>query len=269
MSIVSAKLFSLAGVTLACIACTIPVRPGGTLPAAAAAGQRNAKPSIVLVHGAFADGSSWNRLIPLLERSGYTVTAVQNPLSSLADDVATTKRVIEAQKGPVIVVGHSYGGTVITEAAAGNENVRALVYIAAFAPDTGEAIGELGKRYAPPALATALVPDAAGFLYINRAKFHNAFCADVPTADSRVMAATQKPIAAGCFATPVGKAAWKSVPSWYIVAQNDRAINPDLERFMAKRIGAKITEIKSSHVPFLSHPGAVTRVIESAARAAK
>jgi len=225
------------------------------------------KPSIVLIHGAFADGSSWSKVIPILEGDGYTVTAVQIPLTSLPDDVATTKRVIDAQKTPVVVVGHSYGGAVITDAAAGNSNVKALVYVAAFAPDAGEAVAAVGAKFAPPALSTALVPDAAGFLYIDRAKFHDAFCKDLPAAQARIMAATQKPVNGSVFGAVVTNAAWKSIPSWYIVSKDDQAINPDAERFYAKRIGAKTTEIKSSHVPFLSHPKEVAKVIEAAANA--
>jgi pimeloyl-ACP methyl ester carboxylesterase len=226
-----------------------------------------AKPTIVLVHGAFADGSSWARVIPLLENDGYTVIAVQNPLTSLGDDVATTKRVIEAQKGPVVVVGHSYGGAVITAAAAGNANVKALVYVAAFAPDTDEVLAAPGAKFAPPALSSALLPDAAGFLYVDRTKFHDVVCKDVPLADARVAAATQKPVSGSVFTASVPGGAWKTIPSWYIVASEDQAINPELERFYAKRIGATTTEIKSSHVPFLSHPRDVAKVIEAAATA--
>ena len=227
------------------------------------------KPTIVLVHGAFADGSSWARVIPLLEGDGYAVIAVQNPLTSLADDVATTKRVIDAQKGPVVVVGHSYGGAVITAAAAGNVNVKALVYIAAFAPDANEVLAAPSANFAPPALNSALAPDAAGFLYVDRAKFQDALCKDVPAADARVAAATQKPVNSSVFTTAVPGGAWKTIPSWYIVASEDQAINPELERFYAKRIGATTTEIKSSHVPFLSHPKEVVKVIEAAATASK
>src|SRR5260370_868743 len=133
---------------------------------------QNAKTSIVLVHGAFADGSSWNKVIPILEAAGFTVTAVQNALKSLADDVATTKRAIESQKGNVVLVGHSYGGAVISEAAAGNPKVKVLVYVAAFAPDTGETLGALGEKFPAPPLGAALAPDSAGFLYIDRSKFH-------------------------------------------------------------------------------------------------
>jgi pimeloyl-ACP methyl ester carboxylesterase len=224
------------------------------------------KPTIVLVHGAFADGSSWSKVIPILEHDGYSVTAVQIPLTSLADDIATTKRALESQKGPVVLVGHSYGGAVITGAAAGNANVKSLVYVAAFAPDANEPLAPAGSKFAAPPLNAALVPDSGGFLYIDRAKFRENFCQDVPEAEARVMAATQKPLHNSAFGAAVPEAAWKTIPSWYIVSSNDRAINPDLERFYAKRAGAKTTEIASSHVAFLSHPQEVVKVIESAAR---
>jgi pimeloyl-ACP methyl ester carboxylesterase len=224
------------------------------------------KPSIVLVHGAFADASSWAKVIPILEKDGYYVTAVQIPLTSLPDDVAVTKRVIDAQKGPVVVVGHSYAGAVITDAAAGNTNVKSLVYVCAFAPDAGEPLAEPGNKFAPPPLNTALVPDAAGFLYVDRAKVHDVFCKDLTAAKARIIAATQKPVNSSVFAAKVTNAAWKTIPSWYIVGTEDRAINPDLERFYAKRMGAKTTEIKSSHVPFLSHPKEVVKVIEAASK---
>lgn len=224
------------------------------------------KPTIVLVHGAFADGTSWQRVIPILERDGYTVIAVQNALASLAGDVETTKRVIDAQTGPVVAVGHSYGGAVITGAAAGNANVKALVYIAAFAPDAGEPIGAYGDKY-PSELGAALRPDAAGFLYLDRAQFRDLFAGDVSPTEASVMAATQKPINGSAFGASVEQAAWKKIPSWYLVTLEDRAINPELERFYAKRIGATTTEIKASHVPFISHPEEVARLIERAASA--
>ncbi len=227
----------------------------------------NAKPSIVLVHGAFADGSGWSHVIPLLEKAGYTVTAVQNPMTSLADDAATTKRVIDAQRGPVVLVGHSYGGAVITVAAAGSTKVKALVYIAAFAPDSGDSLGSLLKSKAPSDIGPALAPDSGGFLYIDRAKFHDVFAKDVPTGEARIMAATQRPIFGAIFETPISDAAWKTIPSWYLVATEDRAINPDLERFMAKRIGATTSEVKASHVPFITRPKEVTKIIEAAANA--
>jgi pimeloyl-ACP methyl ester carboxylesterase len=224
------------------------------------------KPAIVLVHGAFADASSWAKIIPILEKDGYFVTAVQIPLTSLPDDVAVAKRVIDAQKGPVVVVGHSYAGAVITDAAGGNQNVKALVYVNAFAPDAGEALAEAGSKFPAPPLNAALVPDAAGFLYVARDKVHDVFCKDIPASDARVIAATQKPLNKSVFEAKVVNVAWKTIPSWYIVGKEDRAINPDLERFYAKRMNAKTTELKSSHVPFLSHPKEVVKVIEDASK---
>jgi pimeloyl-ACP methyl ester carboxylesterase len=226
---------------------------------------QNSKTSIVLVHGAFADGSSWNKVIPILESAGFTVTAVQNALKSLADDVATTRRAVESQKGNVVLVGHSYGGAVITEAAAGSPKVKALVYVAAFAPDTGETLGALGEKFPAPPLATALAPDSAGFLFIDRAKFHDVFAHDLSEDEADLLAATQKPIAAAIFGEPAKAAAWKTLPSFYVVSTGDTAINPDLERFMAKRMGAKTKEIKASHVSFISNPSEIVKVIESAA----
>src|SRR5215467_15662242 len=192
---------------------------------------RTQKPTIVLVHGAFADASGWQELIPLLQEKGFSVIAVQNPLTSLNDDIATTKRLIDAQHGPMIVVGHSYGGAVITGAAAGNPNVKALVFISAFAPDAGEAVGSLQGKYRAPPLVAALVPDAAGFLYIDTTKFHEAFAADVPLRKTRIMAVTQKPLNKSVFEASTPQAAWRTIPSWYLVATEDHAINPDLERF--------------------------------------
>src|SRR3954471_22653442 len=231
-------------------------------PAAGAATitRSTAKPVIVLVHGAFADATGWQRVIPILERDGYTVVAVQNSLASLAGDVETTKRFLEAQHGPVVAVGHSYGGAVITGAAAGNANVKALVYLAAFAPEADEPIGAYNEKF-PSALGAALRPDAAGFVYIDRAQFRDVFARDVSASDASVMAATQKPINAAAFGASVRQPAWKTIPSWYVVAQEDRAINPDLERFYAKRMGAKTSEIKASHVLFISHPLEIARVI--------
>lgn len=242
------------------------VQPSAPVKGLSRGNTNTAKPTIVLVHGAFADGTGWQRVIPILERGGYNVIAVQNPLTSLGADVETTKRVIDAQKGPVVVVGHSYGGAVITAAAAGNANVKALVYIAAFAPDAGEPVGAYFEKY-PSALGPALRPDAAGFVYIDRTLFRDLFAKDVPAAEASVMAATQKPIIGSAFGSSVDQVAWKTIPSWYLVAQEDLAINPDLERFYAKRMGAKTIEIRSSHVPFISHPGEVARLIEQAASA--
>jgi pimeloyl-ACP methyl ester carboxylesterase len=225
-------------------------------------------PTIVLVHGAFADATSFQELIQLLQQQHYRVIAVQNTLTSLDADVATTRRLLEAQHGPLVVVGHSYGGAVITGAAAANPNVKALVYIAAFAPDAGEPVAALQGKYSPPALSTALVPDAAGFLYVDTAKFRDVVAADVPVRLTRIAAATQKPVANSVFAASTPQAAWHTIPSWYLVATEDHAINPDLERFYAKRMKAHTTEVKSSHIMYIAHPEAVAKVIEEAAKAA-
>jgi pimeloyl-ACP methyl ester carboxylesterase len=219
--------------------------------------------TVVLVHGAFADGSCWSK--SPLEKDGYSVIAVQESAHVPCRTTwATTKRVIDAQKGPVIVVGHSYGGSVITDAAAGNPNVKALVYIAAFAPVAGQSIsGESGQYPAPP-LNAALVPDAAGFLYIDRAKFHDDFCKDVPEDEARIMAVTQKPISGSVFARNRERGV-ELIPSWYLVCTEDRAINLT-SSFYAQRIRPN-HGIRLSHVAFLSNPKAVVKIIEEAAKA--
>src|ERR1700678_2260357 len=227
------------------------------------------KPAIVLVHGAFADASGWQKIILALEEKGFSVTAVQVPLRSLADDVATTVRALQSQKGDVVLVGHSYGGAIITGAGAASANVKALVYVSAFAPDQGEALGPLIESKAPSSLTPAIVPDSAGFLYIDRTKFRDVFAADVSDSEAAVMAATQKPISSAIFGEPSGAAAWKTIPSWYIVARQDHAINPDLERFFATRMKATSVELDSSHVPFISHPAEVVKIIEDAAASLK
>jgi len=224
----------------------------------------NTKPSIVLVHGAFADGSAWTKVIAILQRDGYAVTAVQDAMESYAGDVATTKRAIDGQPGPVVLVGHSYGGMVISGAA--TDKVKALVYIAAFGMDKDETAMALLSKYPTP-LGTSLAPDSAGFLTIDRSKFHDVFAADLSARETAIMAAAQGPIKGDIFGTPMGAPAWKTIPSWYLVAKSDQAIHPDLERFFAKRMNAKTTEIESSHVPFLSNPEAVASIIEEAAKA--
>ena len=219
--------------------------------------------NIVLVHGAFADGSSWSRVIPLLQARGYNVTAVQNPLTSLADDVASTQRAIDRLDGPVLLVGHSWGGVVIT--AAGNDSkVVGLVYVAAFAPDHGEQVSELGKNYpAPPALAAPNV-DSKGFLTLSADAFEK-FGSDLPRSEALVAAATQGPIHFSAFGAQVTTAAWKTKPSWYVVSTLDQAIAPDEERFFAKRMNATTIELKASHVAMLSQPKAVANFIMDAA----
>ena len=222
--------------------------------------------TVILVHGAFADGSSWGDVIPSLEQEGYDVIAVQNPLTSYADDVATTRRVIDAQAGSVVLVGHSYGGAVITGAARNASNVRALVYVAAFAPDDGENLQALLEKY-PSKIGAALVPDAAGFLYIDRSQFKEVFAADVSERVLSVMSATQKPINSQIFGQVYEVPAWKDIASWYLIANDDQAINPALQRMFAERMGATTREVRSSHVPFASQPSAVSDIIKAAAEA--
>ncbi|MGO4325442.1 alpha/beta fold hydrolase [Cupriavidus sp. 2TAF22] len=231
--------------------------------AAAPAGQA---PAVVLVHGAFADGSDWAKVIPLLQAKGIKVQAVQNGLNSLQDDVAATRRAIDSQKGKVVLVGHSWGGTVITEA--GNDDkVAALVYVAAFAPDAGQSTEDVGKGYPTPPGISKLVADAQGYLSLPPEAMAQDFAQDVPAAQARVMAVTQGPIQAKSFGEKVTTAAWTTRPSWYIVSEKDRMIQPDLERAMARKIGAKVTSLPSSHVPQQSRPADVARVILDAVQA--
>ena len=227
-----------------------------------------AKPSIVLVHGAFADASGWLKVILALENEGYFVTAVQLPLKSLADDIATTLRVLEVQTGEVVLVGHSYGGAVITGASALSAKVKALVYVAAFALDEGETLGALIGKFPDSSLPSAIVPDSAGFLYIDRVKFRNVFAGDLSASEAGVMAATQKPIAAAIFGEPLADAGWRTIRSWYLLSTEDHAINPDLQHFMAARIKAETIELPSSHVAFLSLPTETVNAIKAAAEAA-
>ena len=220
--------------------------------------------TVVLVHGAFADGSSWEKVIPLLQAKGLKVVAVQNPLTSLADDVAAAQRVIDAQTGKVVLVGHSWGGTVITEAGT-SDKVKALVYVAAFAPSEGQATGELGKDYAvPPGIAT-LQADAGGFLWLPTASVSTNFAQDVPPATAALTAATQGPIAAKAFADKTTVAAWKNKANYYIAASEDRMIDPALQQAFAKKINATTITLKASHVPMVSQPQKVADVIIAAA----
>ncbi len=219
---------------------------------------------IVLVHGAFADGSSWAKVIKILQAKGYNVTAVQIPLTSLADDIAATNRALAQQDGPVILVGHSWAGVVITEAGM-DPKVVGLVYVAAFAPDSGEVVGDLGKTYPPPPALAAPIVDKEGFMHLSTDAIVKHFASDLPAAEARVVAATQGPIAVSAFGATVSNVAWKTKPSWYIVSKLDGAIAPDLERFFAKRMKAATTELKASHVSMLSKPNAVAAVIMDAA----
>jgi pimeloyl-ACP methyl ester carboxylesterase len=220
--------------------------------------------NVVLVHGAFADGSGWRGVYDRLTAQGYKVSIVQNPLTSLADDVAATRRVLARQDGPAILVGHSYGGTVITEA--GNDpKVAGLVYVAALAPDAGESTGDQFVEIpAPPGFV--IEPQSDGFGFVNLAKFKAGFAADINDADAAFMRDSQVPIAMSAFGDKVTKAAWRAKPSWFVVATEDGAIDPKLLRKTAARIGAEAFEIKGSHVVFLSRPQAVADVIDKAAK---
>ncbi len=218
--------------------------------------------NIVLVHGFFADGSGWRAVSNILTRHGYKVSVVQEPETSFEDDVKATNRVIDAQDGPSILVGHSYGGAVVTEAG-NNDKVAGLVYVAAFQPDTGESPLDLTKKMPPATKAIKSTSD--GHLYLDQAMFHADFAADVPAAQASFMAISQVTPAAQAFGVPIKQAAWRTKPSWAVVATADRAINPDLERFMTSRAGSKTIEIKSSHVAYISHPAEVAKLIEQAA----
>lgn len=233
-----------------------------------AASAATMKPTIILVHGAFADGSSWSKVIPMLQSKGYDVVAVQNPLTSLADDAAATKRAILNAPGDVVLVGHSWGGMVITQAG-DDPKVKALVYVAAFAPDMGQAIGDLGKTFAPSPGLVGLQPDVSGFFSLAKDSVMTNFAQDLPAAQTSVMFATQGPIEASAFADKATVAAWKGRQNFYIVAKQDRMINPDLERQFAQALNATTTELNSSHVPMLSQPRRVAKVILQAAVAAE
>ena len=219
----------------------------------------DSKPTIVLVHGAFADASSWGKVIGLLEPEGYTVVAVQNAMTTLEGDFATTKRVLDAETRPVVLVAHSYGGMVTSVAARDNAKVKALVFVAAFGLDEGESANRAGAKFAAPPLSTAVKQDASGFLSVDAAKF-DIFASDVPAAERTVLAATQGPILGSIFDVRMPAPAWKTIPSFFLVAANDEAINPDFERFMAKRMGATTVELQSSHLAMISHPDAVASI---------
>jgi pimeloyl-ACP methyl ester carboxylesterase len=217
---------------------------------------------VVLVHGAFADGSGWEPVFNILKKDGYSVAVVQHPETSYAEDLKFTKAVIDQQPGPVVLVGHSYGGAVITEA--GNHpKVAALVYIAAFGLDVGESCASIEQGLSPATNGIKATPD--NYFYIDQAVFHADFAADLPEDQAAFMATSQVLISADSFTSPVETPAWKSKPSWYMVATEDRSINPDQERMMAKRMKATTVEVKSSHVAYMSHPKETAKLIEDAA----
>jgi pimeloyl-ACP methyl ester carboxylesterase len=227
----------------------------------------NTRPNIVLVHGAWADGSCWSGVIERLQAGGYHVTAPQFPLTALADDVARLRQVLDLQDGPAIVAGHSYGGQIITALGADAPNVAGLVYIAAFGLDQGESLGALlSQGPVTPALAH-LVTDSHGFGWLSEDDFVHHFAGDVDPVKAKVLYAVQQPLATSAFGDVMGVPAWKTLPSWYLVAAGDEAIPPDAERQFAARMGATTVEIPSSHVPMVSHPREVAQLIETAAEA--
>jgi len=227
--------------------------------------EMNGRPNIVLVHGAWADGSCWSGVIERLQADGFRVTAPQFPLTSLADDVGRLRQVLDFQDGATVVVGHSYGGQIMTALGEDAPNVVGLVYIAAFGLDQGESLGQLlSQGPVTPALAH-LFTDSRGFGWLSEADFVEHFAADVDSTRAHVMYAVQQPLASSAFTDVMGVPAWKSLPSWYLVAQNDEALPPDAERQFATRMGATTTEIAASHVAMVSHPTQVTQLIAKAA----
>lgn len=229
------------------------------------AGMTDGVKNVVLVHGGFVDGSGWEAVYRILKNDGFVVTIVQNPTISLAGDVEVTKRALAALGGPAILVGHSYGGVVITEAG-GDSNVAGLVYIAAFAPDKGESVSSLIKNPPPGAPVPPILPPQDGFLFLDKAKFPAAFAADVSAEDAGFMADAQVPWGVEALGGAVTEPAWKTKPSWYLVATDDRMIPPDAQRAMAKRTGSTVVEVKGSHAVYVSQPKEVAHLIEQAAR---
>jgi pimeloyl-ACP methyl ester carboxylesterase len=238
-----------------------------------AAGAAHAAPAgavkdIVLVHGGFVDGSGWEGVYKILKKDGYNVTIVQNPTTSLADDVAVTKRTIATQKGPVILVGHSYGGVVVSEAGV-DPKVKGLVYVAAFAPDKGESVSSLIANPPPGAAVPPILPPQDGYLFLDRAKFAASFAADVGAEQATFMADSQVPWGVEALAGAVTKPAWSVKPSWYLVASDDKMIPPPAQRAMAKRAGSTVVETAASHAVYVSKPAVVAALIEQAAQGVK
>lgn len=248
----------------------------GLATAMALASTANAAPAkvpepaknVVLVHGGFVDGSGWQKVYNILKKDGYNVTIVQNPTTSLADDVAVTKRAIAQQDGPVVLVGHSYGGVVVSEAGI-DPKVQSVVYIAAFAPDKGESVQSLIANPPPGASQPPILPPQDGFLFLDRAKFAAAFAGDVPADEANFMADSQVPWGVEALAGAVTVPAWKSKPSWYLVATEDNMIPPPAQQMMAKRAGATVVEVAGSHAIYVSKPEAVAKLIEQAAHGKK
>ena len=220
--------------------------------------------NVLLIHGGFVDGSGWQGVYDLLKKDGYNVSIVQNPTASLADDVAVTKRMLAAQNGPAILVGHSYGGVVITEAGT-DPKVAGLVYIAAFAPDKGESVSALIKNPPPGAPVPPILPPQDGYLFLDRTQFQASFAADVSADTAAFMADSQVPWGLEALNGAVSEPAWKSKPSWYLVSTEDRMIPPDAQRLMSKRAGSTVAEVKGSHAVYVSQPQAVAAIITKAA----
>jgi len=219
--------------------------------------------NIILVHGAWADGSSWSKVIPTLKNAGYRVIAVQLPEHSLADDIATVKRAIELVGGPTVLVGHSYGGMVITNAGYNNTNVKGLVFVAAFAPNEGQSLGDFVDVTKLP--KDLLIVDGGGFAYINPAMFAGAMAQDVDPTEADIMAVVQKPFSTSIFAEKSGPPAWKQLATWYQVSENDHMIPPEAERMFAKQMNATTISIASSHASLVSHPNEIAKLILDAA----
>jgi pimeloyl-ACP methyl ester carboxylesterase len=249
---------------------------GGLAPRAALAarmGDPDPRPNVVLVHGAWADGSSWDAVSALLLQAGYPVAAAAIPLTALADDVARTQSLLAQQTGPTVLVGHSIGGAVISGAGFNQPNVKALVYISAFAPDQGESVGQLVGGSGFPsepgtAIGTSIFLDSLGYAFLQRDAYLRYFAPDVPPGIARIKAAAQRPVAASYLSDVAGPAAWRTLPSWFLVSTNDLMINPDLQRFEAARMGAHVLQVPSSHASPLSHPFQVFQLIAQAASVA-
>jgi|SRR5215207_493373 len=253
---------------------TFVITSVGSVGAYASAGNDSSKPTIVLVHGGWDNSTGWNAVVAKLQERGFDIIAPANPLRDLASDSAYISSVLDTIDGPIVLVGHSYGGAVITNAAVGHGNVKALVYIAAFAPDEGESLFQLvtmnpGSLIGPGTLIGRPYPLPDGGqgidLYLTREAVSTAFAQDLPRKTTDLMFATQRPFTEEAFGAPSGTPGWKSIPSWYLVASADLAIPPATQRFMAERAGAQTSEVEASHVPQISQPGAVTRIILQAA----